>query len=256
MKFHYFVRSEIGAVRNSNQDCAFADSLKTHGGKTFFGIVCDGMGGLSDGEFASKTVVRLFSDWYRNEFKHALFDEDIFGKIRVQWYELMNRARDILAEHIGSSDRMTGTTLSVLLIAGGKYFAAQVGDSRIYLFRNQSATQITADHSYVAELAEKGLMTFDEANVDPNKNILTRCIGNMCEFYPDFYSGDVQAGDCFSISSDGFHGGFIASELNDILSEIFSSDGSKMRRLMDEKISDKMRSGESDNITVICVKIL
>lgn len=256
MKFDFYIKSEIGAVRKSNQDSAFAGSLRTRQGKTFFGIVCDGVGGLSEGEFASRTTVSLFSDWYNKEFKQIVYSADLFGEIRTQWSELMSKARDALIKHEEKSNSSMGTTLSALLIAGGKYYAAQVGDSRIYLYRDGSAVQITADHSYVAELAEKGLMTFDEANVAPNKNILTRCIGDMCEFSPDFYTGEVLAGDCFSISSDGFHGGIIASEMNLILKDIFSYNGRKMRRSVDEKIANKMQMGEKDNITAICVKTL
>lgn len=256
MKFDFYAKSDIGAVRSSNQDSVFAKSIATRAGKAFLGIVCDGMGGLSDGEFASKTVVDLFSNWYAKELKHIINSDNLFGEICSQWSALMCRARVIFSEHIGDSDKIMGTTLSVLLIVGGKYYAAQVGDSRIYLYRNGAALQITSDHSYVAELAEKGLMTFDEANVAPNKNILTRCIGNMCQFSPDFYLGDVLAGDCFSLSSDGFHGGIIASGINEILGDIFSVNGRKMRRRLDEQIVKKMKNGESDNITAICVKVL
>lgn len=113
---------------------------------------------------------------------------------------------DIFIKCIGNFDKTMKTTLSAFLIIDGKFYAAQVGDSRIYLFRDNTAFQITSNHSYVAELAEKGLMTFDEAKVAEKKNFLTRCIGNMSDFSPDFYSGEVFGGDCFSISSDGFHG--------------------------------------------------
>ena len=254
MKFDFCIKSEIGVVRQSNQDSAFADSIRTHKDKSFFGIVCDGMGGLSEGEYASRTVVNLFSDWYVNDFRKIAESADLFGEIRAKWCELMSKARDTFVNREETTHSSMGTTLSALLIVSGRYYAAQVGDSRIYLYRDGSAVQITSDHSYVAELAEKGLMTFDEANVAPNKNILTRCIGNMCEFSPDFYTGEVLEGDCFSISSDGFHGGIIASEMNRILKDIFSSNGRKMRHSLDEKVSEKMKMGEKDNITAICVK--
>ncbi len=256
MKFYYYTRSEIGAVRRSNQDSAYAGSLRTRSGKTFLGIVCDGVGGFQDGEFASRTVVELFSDWYNKEFRHMPADADYFEKTRLRWGELIKRAHDIFTEHMANSDGMIGTTLSVLLIADEKYLAAQIGDSRIYLFQNRTATQITADHSYVAELAEKGLMTFDEANLAPDKNVLTRCIGNMCEFYPDFYSGQAHSGDCFLISSDGFHGGIIASEMNVILNDIFSADNKKMRQRLNKQIANKIQNGEKDNITAVYVKLV
>lgn len=256
MKFNFYAKSDIGAVRSSNQDSVFARSRSTRAGRAFLGIVCDGMGGLSDGEFASKTVVDLFSNWFSKELKQTLLSDDLFGELCSQWSALMCRARAVFSEHIGDSDKVMGTTLSVLLIIGGQYYAAQVGDSRIYLYRNGTALQITSDHSYVAELAQKGLMTYDEASVAPNKNILTRCIGNMCEFSPDFYTGEVFAGDCFFLSSDGFHGGIIASGINEILGYIFSADGRIMRKRLDEQIVKKMKSGESDNITAVCLKVI
>lgn len=256
MKFDYCVKSDIGTVRSTNQDSSFVGIIGTRLGKALFGIVCDGMGGLSDGEFASNTVVQIFSEWFNNEFKHISKNDDIGEVIYAKWRILMDKSREVFIEHIGNSDRTMGTTLSALLIVDGKYYAAQVGDSRIYLFRDKTTFQITTDHSYVAELAERGLMTFDEANIAENKNILTRCIGNMCEFRPDFYSGDVFLGDCFSITSDGFHGGMIASEMNGVLTEIFSANGRKMRKTLEQSVVLKMEKGEKDNITAICIKTL
>lgn len=256
MKFDFCIKSDIGPVRNSNQDSAFADAVRTRKGKAFFGMVCDGMGGLSDGEFASKTVVELFKTWFEDEFEIVVAKPEFYNILRVQWSEMMNKSHDIFIEHIGNTGKTMGTTLSALLIIDGKFYAAQVGDSRIYLFRDNTAFQITSDHSYVAELAEKGLMTFDEANVAENKNILTRCIGNMSEFSPDFYSGEVFVGDCFSISSDGFHGGLIASEMNGILAEIFSDSGRKIQKKLDEVVARKIFGGEKDNITAVCVKCI
>lgn len=255
MRYDFCEKSDIGAVRPSNQDSAFAGKISSRLGKAFFGIVCDGMGGLSDGEFASGTVARLFSEWFCGDFRKMSEKDGFYEELFAQWSTLMKKSREIFIEHIGNSGRIMGTTLSALLIIDGKYYAAQVGDSRIYMFRNGAAVQITSDHSYVAELADKGLMTYDEANVAENKNVLTRCIGNMSEFSPDFYTGEVMPGDCFSVSSDGFHGGIIASEMNEILRDIFSVKGRNMRRVLGEKINRKIQMGERDNITAICVRV-
>ncbi len=104
------------------------------------------------------------------------------------------------------------------------------------------------------ELAEKGLMTYDEASVSKKKNILTRCIGNTGECKADFFTGETFLGDCFIISSDGFHGGLKSDIMNGVIKSIASCKGKETRRRMDNAVYDKIKNGERDNISAVCVK--
>lgn len=256
MKYKFYYKSDIGTARPSNQDCAYAKCLKTRIGESFMGIVCDGMGGLSSGEIASQTVVGIFSDWFDNEFRYILSGDGLFPNICCQWSGLIKSAHKQLTAYITNSGSELGTTLSVLLIVNGCYYAAQIGDSRIYMCRDNLAQQVTNDHSYVADLARNGLITFDEASVSTEKNVLTRCIGSMDEFAPDFYTGEVCGGDFFLISSDGFHGGIVAREMSVIVENINSSDIKEVKNRLERRIEQKKQHGERDNITALCVKVV
>lgn len=255
MRFSFQTVSDIGNKRESNQDYIYAREITTAFGRSFLGVVCDGMGGLSKGEIASKTVADIFANWFEEEFRYILSNSDLFMVLKTQWEILISAAKSILCDISNECGEALGTTLSLLLLADGKYYVAQIGDSRIYLFRDSSSFRITTDHSYVMELADKGLMTYDEANLAKNKNILTRCIGSMGEFSADYYMGDVCKNDFFLISSDGFHGNKTDAEMREIIFSIFNSSEHDRETAIKKAITNKINEGESDNISAICVKV-
>ncbi|MGN1119996.1 MAG: PP2C family protein-serine/threonine phosphatase, partial [Oscillospiraceae bacterium] len=211
MDFQYYIKSDIGTTRSENQDSAYAHSLVTNSGEAFLGIVCDGMGGLSHGEAASRDTVRFFAEWFEEEFRYIIAQGDISELIAAQWSQLITAANDHLrscSAHFGSM----GTTLSVILIFCGRYYAAQIGDSRIYLLNGETAVQVTRDHSLVSEQIASGLLTEEEARSSPDKNVITRCIGVMEDVSADFYTNTVSGGVSFLICSDGFHGHYGGAE--------------------------------------------
>lgn len=251
----YYAHSDIGTTRSANQDAVFAACRRTRAGQAFLGVVCDGMGGLEAGEVASSETIGLFRDWFLGETGNIAGTDELFRTLRIKWGDLICNAREYLRAYSDEHNAQLGTTLSALLIIGGRYYAAQIGDSRIYLFRDGVPHRITEDHSYVWTQVTRGLMTVDEAAVSKEKNILTRCIGNMEDFSADYYTGEVRIGDCFTISSDGFHGGLLEGEVNALLSGIFAENGRRMRSRAVEAVEEKKRRGEKDNISVVCVRV-
>lgn len=253
MNYNYCFKSDIGTTRDSNQDSVYAGTVKTSLGNAFLGVVCDGMGGLSNGEIASRTVANIFRDWFLNEFVSNMLVSHISDFIFDQWRELINKANITLLEISRGSGEQMGTTLSVLLIINKKYYAAQIGDSRIYYLTNKNILQITDDHSYVMEQVKKGLMTETEARLSGRRNVLTRCIGAVREVYGDFYSGEVQSGDSFLISSDGFHAKASLEEIGTILTTINLGKHNKIEKTLSDYIAFRKSAGEKDNITAIVV---
>lgn len=256
MDFLFYTVSDIGTTRKTNQDRVYAKKIKTCLGTAFMGIVCDGMGGLSDGEVASSTVVRCFSEWFEEEFRYVNSDSCTIENINAQWRCLIDSVQSKLEEYSAQKKVSVGTTLSALLIVSGNYYITQVGDSRIYLCRGGILRHITTDHSYVMELAEKGFMTYDEAYISKRKNVLTRCIGSGERFGADFFCGETEMEDGFIISSDGFHGAVKDNEMSEIVSRIFAGGCKKLKETVNSAVQDKMRSGERDNISVVCVKLI
>lgn len=255
MSYSYCVQTDIGTTRDSNQDSAYANTVKTSIGNAFMGVVCDGMGGLSNGELASVTVSELFQKWFINDFARDIPPLNISDYIFGQWKTLIDKANATLMEISKRSGGQMGTTLSVLLIVNNEYYAAQVGDSRIYRRSNECVSQITCDHSYVMDQVKKGMMTETEARLSSKRNILTRCIGAVEAINGDFYNGTVQNGDCFLISSDGFHGGASIYEIGEILEALNSRKHNKVKKTLSNYIDLRKNAGEKDNITAVVVMI-
>lgn len=255
MGFCFYSVTDIGTVRKTNQDSLYAKTIRTSFGQTFMGIVCDGMGGMSDGEYASSTVVAIFSDWYENEFRYIKKCKDLYDIIKQQWAYLIDLAEKNLEAYCRGSEIEAGTTLSVLLVVEKNYYAAQVGDSRIFHIQEGNIQRITNDHSYVMEMVEKGFMTIDEASLSEDKNILTRCIGSAEKSQADFFRGEICKKDCFILSSDGFHGGLDQEGLNNMLRGICSKKNFEVKRQIEKSIKSKKENGETDNISLIYLRV-
>lgn len=253
MTFAYYFKSDIGTTRDSNQDCVYADTVKTPLGVMFLGVVCDGMGGFSKGEFASRTVVDTFRNWFENGLTVCADPSDFSNVILKQWTELIERSNNALREMAQNFGEKMGTTLSALLIANGEYYAAQVGDSRIYHCSGDLLKQVTTDHSYVMEQVRKGMMTESEARLSRRRNVLTRCIGVEKSVIGDFFHGGVISGDSFLISSDGFHGGVPEDKIREILIGLNARKRREAEQRIKKFIETRKKSGEKDNITALVV---
>lgn len=255
MNYRYYLKSDIGTTHSRNQDTAFAEVTKTPSGRAFIGIVCDGMGGLSDGDMASSYVVSKLSWWFENVFAATLSEasDDVIFNVLSGVISDCNR---YIVETARSKCSLSGTTLSLLIISGGKYYIAQLGDSRIYMCSGDRMTQLTSDHSYVMSMVEQGLMTESEAIVSSDRNILTRCIGCEESVSADFYLGTVGKGDYFLITSDGFHSRTSVSDIENIFCRRSVRDIAEIKRNILSTIESRKLRGEKDNITALAVLVV
>lgn len=252
MRFRYYYRSETGNYRQNNQDCAFAMSLRTACGDAFLGVVCDGMGGLSHGELASRAAVDAFSEWFQEEFRYIMSTEMLRDIIFAQWEQLISGVNSRLRAMSQEMGCQMGTTLSALLLFAGSYYAAQIGDSRIYQMGCDGAvTQLTRDHSLVSDMAQAGLMTENEMSAAARRNVLTRCVGVKEYVCADHYSGALDKG-CFLLCSDGFYGRLNCAETSGLVARALS--GGNLRKSMDSAVYSRVNSGEKDNVTALAVR--
>lgn len=249
MNYKYYMKSDIGTTYRQNQDMAMVKTIRTRSGRAFMGIVCDGMGGMADGGGASGFVVSAVENWFEKEFpKQAEQGQEailsgISGVISMSNRHILELGKERQAA--------SGTTLSLLLILDGKYYVAQLGDSRVYLSSGGGLVQITEDHSYVMDKVRQGLMTREEAESSHSRNIITRCIGCTEDAAADFFTGDVNRGDMFLISSDGFHGGVDIESMNRIFSPCRRIHA--LKRTILSAIDQRKKNGEKDNITALVV---
>ena len=255
MNFNYLTISDQGEFRKSNQDSFYANTVSTKLGKAFLGIVCDGMGGLSHGEVASATVISSFSDWFENEFRYIMAGESFEDIVASQWQSLISDANSKLRAIAAENSQSMGTTISALMLVGGRFYVAQVGDSRVYMGGDGFFAPVTKDHSYVMEQAEKGLMTYEEARLSNKKNVLTRCIGVLDQVRADLYTGDVTQGDYFLICSDGYCSSLTPQEVY-VMSGCTGGAAPKNKAALEAAVAHKRSLGEKDNITAVTVSVV
>src|SRR4051812_24582207 len=207
-----WARTDVGHKRKHNEDSYLVDEA--------LGLyaVADGMGGHAAGEVASAQAVKSIREALA-EGKPVLeaFAKSPTVESREQIASLMERAihkacADIYA--IAGSDmgkRGMGTTVVALLAAGKKAVVGHVGDSRVYLYRNGRAHQLTEDHTIIQEQLKRGLITRDQVATADNKNVITRAVGIQPSVAVDTLVTDLLPGDLFVLCSDGLHG-YLADE--------------------------------------------
>lgn len=239
------LRSDVGRVRSENQDFGAVSTREEErsdghpGGRLL--IVADGMGGHRGGATAS----RVATETVKAQYLGSETDD-----VAVALRDALARANArVFAEAQSNPDlRGMGTTTSALVVRGEEAWFAHVGDSRIYLVRNNDIRQLTEDHSLVASMVREGLLTAQEAENHPRRNVLQRSIGVSEEVEIDV-SGpfNIQLGDTFIICSDGLHGVVKEDELREIAKQSIES-------AADEFIRKALERGAPDNVTVIVAR--
>jgi PPM family protein phosphatase len=227
-------------VRPSNEDSFIADSQS----KTF--LVADGMGGHAAGEIASQIAASTVNELLSNRSPESNMEDVLY--LAVQ--EANTRVYE--TQRLKPEYRGMGSTLTALTIRDNHYFLAQVGDSRAYLFRKKTLSQLSRDHSLVWPLYEKGLLTKEDLSRHPRKNLITRSIGTHNEVEVDLQSGSILEGDVFLLCTDG---------LTDVLSDkdihkILSTASKNPQEISERLIQAANSGGGPDNVTAVVVGIL
>jgi PPM family protein phosphatase len=230
-------------IRSGNEDNFAVDANETRG--VF--IVADGMGGHAAGEVASEMAVQIVQ---RELAPLRDLDDEEVVQLVASTLKRANRA--IHDRTITEVDKQgMGTTASVLVLSGERYLVGQVGDSRVYLLRDGSFSQLTKDHSYVQEQVDAGYLTPEQARYHPYSNVITRCVGASADVEPDIYRGEARAGDLFLVASDGLTGMVDDRRLAQLLSS-----RAEPERKVQALISEANGRGGLDNITAIIVQVL
>jgi serine/threonine protein phosphatase PrpC len=214
-------------------------------------IVIDGMGGHSDGALAAQTTLDLISGNFRETPKPVL---DAPGFL----HRVIGRAHDRLV-HIGKShslDARPRATCAVCLAQDGNAFWGHVGDSRIYLIRNDSVFARTRDHSHVELLLREGLITEQEVHTHPMRNYVECCLGGDSVLPEMSISAcyRLQPGDLLLSCSDGLWSGVGESDIAALGNVAEGELESALQRLA-ERAVDANRP-YSDNTTIAAMRWL
>ncbi len=230
--------THVGQVRSNNQD-----SLLVMADADLYGVA-DGMGGHNGGEVASAMAVE-------NLEEHA--GEPSLENLK-QAARIGNRA---IFEKAGADAELhgMGTTLCAVRVVpgaeGDEVAWINVGDSRVYLFRDGQLIQLSRDHSLVEDLLRDGQLTEDEAKVHPKRNIITRALGIDVDVDVDGSTVIPFNGDRFLLCSDGLFGEVTADQMSSVLRRLAdpTEAAEELVRLANE-------SGGRDNITVVIVEVV
>lgn len=239
--------SDIGNVKKQNEDAYLLKAANNDSEQILFALVADGMGGLSNGDVASLGVKRAFEKWFMEDLPKTLKEKDFEDALSQQWQQI------ILSENetLNKAKAPSGTTLTALLLYNGRFFTANIGDSRIYRLNKGRLYQLTVDHSWVQEALKAGYDP-EEIERDPRRNTLTRCIGAGLSENPetDYTTSRFDFGDYFLLCSDGLRHLITTDEMRRVLENETLTTNEKAELL----IETAKERRERDNITAIVIR--
>lgn len=247
MKIEIAGRTDVGKKRTNNEDCFVLDP------EIGLFVVADGMGGHNHGEVASKMAVETTLDSMKRFISGG--QKAILGKVDPGVSERANQmassvrlANQIIFESAKTKPQYAGmgTTIDAVLIHKDKAAVAHVGDSRVYLARDGSLTQITQDHSLVEDQVRQGLLKREEADRSHLKNVLTRALGVDEITEVDVVEVELRTGDFLIGCTDGLNK--MVSD-DEILKTVPLMKTPKM--IADHLVDMANAAGGVDNVTVV-----
>ncbi len=236
-----FAETNIGRKRTMNQDVVYARDLRLGNLDNLY-LVCDGMGGEQAGDYASaQAKVYMANHVSQNE----LTDPCQILK------EAIEEANNILYKEAKEDPGKAGmgTTIVAATFKENQMYVASVGDSRLYVAGKKKLTQITRDHSLLAELIRSGELTPEQAKKDERKSVITRAVGAEETVVSDSFVVELDGDETILICSDGLHG-LVSDEA--IYKEIKKGQAPKVcaKALVDMALA----AGGNDNISAVIIK--
>jgi len=244
MKITAFGLTDVGRRRESNEDDFFLEP-----GRGVY-AVADGMGGHAAGEIAARLAIETLRE---ASLRDGAAAERTTANDATEWLrravvEANRRICDSI--HLHEERRGMGTTVVALVHSGRDAVVGHVGDSRLYLLREDELVRQTSDHSWVNEQVKLGLMNDDTAQRHPMRNIVTRALGSRSDVLVDLASLEVQPGDVFLLCSDGLNTMLSDEQIQAILTAHRRDPQAACQALVQEA----NRHGGEDNVTVIVAR--
>ncbi|MFD1148763.1 PP2C family protein-serine/threonine phosphatase [Saccharothrix hoggarensis] len=230
----YAARSDRGLVRSNNQDSVYAGPRLL--------ALADGMGGHAAGEVASKVVIAALAPLDDDEP-----GDDLLGQLR----DAVIAGNGAISELVQSDPDLDGmgTTLTAVLFAGSRLGMVHIGDSRAYMLRNGTFTQITHDDTFVQSLIDEGRITEEEAATHPQRSLLLRALTGH-EVEPRLMVREARPGDRYLLCSDGLSG-VVSMETLDEAIRIPDP-----QACADRMIELALKGGGPDNVTVVVADVV
>lgn len=232
MKLRTVSRTDIGRVRDTNEDAAVSSD--------HLAAVADGMGGHPGGEVASAVAV-------------ALVEAAFTGRSLDELQAAVRAANRAIWDRAGASAELEGmgtTICAAGLTPDGRLAVVNVGDSRAYVLRNGTLTQLTHDHSVTAELVRRGELTEQEALDHPHRGILTRALGVGPDLEPDSFAHRAVEGDRLLVCTDGVFNEVPDDEIASLMAAT-----EDVQATADALVDRALSRGGRDNLAVVVAEI-
>lgn len=228
--------TDVGIKRENNEDFYLFNEQQ----KVF--IVTDGMGGYQAGEIAAEIAARSIMQQFE-EKRLVHFDAEIRS--------LLKNANESIQQHVQSNPdcKGMGTTAIVVMIDDTTIWVSNVGDSRCYGYKGGEVTQLSEDHSLVAELVKMGSISAEEAETHPDRNIVTSALGVDREFDIYINQYDKNQFSHIILCSDGLSSMISSKELAHTIQEV------SFEQIPKALVDLANEHGGRDNITVICIEL-
>ena len=238
VEFHYAARSDVGLVRQNNQDSGYAGANLL--------VLADGMGGPAGGDIASSVAIAHLVP--PDTDSHPA--ETLLPSLR----DALMDAHEELSERSEQDPELAGlgTTCIALMRSGNKLAMVHIGDSRAYLLRGDTLTQVTTDHSFVQYLVDSGQITPEEAEHHPQRNVVMRILGDsQADVTPDETMREAVVGDRWLLCSDGLSGVVSSDTIAEILTDVRDPG-----ECAEELIRLALLAGGPDNVTCVVADIV
>ena len=243
MKALYFqcaARSVLGLVRNGNEDSALIGSQVI--------AVADGMGGHAGGEVASSVAINTLSE-IAPTFTSENIDLDSASDLYLNSLHTIDAQIRAVASDEPALAGM-GTTLTSLFISGSEVSLLHIGDSRAYRLRGNSLEQLSADHTVLQELLDKGVISESEAQVHPQRSMLTQALMGEGNLEPSLHVFEGKVQDRYLLCSDGLSGVLTEKEIKTLIKGKDAADA------VDALIDATYINGAPDNVTIVIADIV
>lgn len=236
-----FSITNIGMQRKVNQDYVYC-SEEAVGKLPNLYIVADGMGGHRAGDYASRCCVE--------SMVQSIREDNYLSPVSILEHGIQKANEIVLSESKKYAEyEGMGTTVVVATIVKDTLHVGNIGDSRLYLIRDQ-IEQITQDHSLVETMVRTGELMPEDARFHPNKNIITRALGTNKEVKADFFEIKLEKEDTILLCSDGLSNMVEDKEIERIVKEI-----KDVEKASETLVTLANQNGGADNIAIVMVRV-
>ena len=243
--------TDKGIRKLTNQDALLMKVSNTPNGRVGLFVVCDGMGGLEQGELASATVIRGLDKWYEDEFEELL--KIGAEEARKSLVEKIFELNSLLLNYSLKNNLKLGTTLTAMLIIYDNVIIFQVGDSRVYKFKDNIEV-LTKDQTFVAREVERGNITLEEAKRHPRRNVLLQCIGASPDMQPVITESILEKDTVYMLCSDGMYHELTDDEFYEFFNPVVNINEKVMNENCKAAVELVKNRMEKDNISVILIR--